>query len=62
MGGISMKCPYCGSHFVRPEGANFVVAWREGVPDAYEYHCHSCDRDFTYSPTRGYYVDGRWEA
>jgi len=57
-----MKCPHCRSTFTKQLGVNFVVAWREGVPDAYEYHCHSCGRDFTYSPTRGYYVDGRWEA
>jgi len=59
---MSIKCPYCGSRFVKPEGADFVVAWREDVPDAMQYHCHSCGRDFTHSRSRGYYVDGRWRA
>jgi transposase-like protein len=45
---------------VKPEGVDFVISWKEDVPDAMQYHCHSCGRDFTFSRSRGYYVGGKW--
>jgi len=56
---MNPPCPYCGSHFVKQIGINFVQAWL-GV-EAYDYYCNACYREFTYSPRRRqYYINGKW--